>query len=240
MYSIAWNRSWPVGRVLRRRSAASLRSFPWRWARARPYAAVAPIAGAPRTAMSSIAWATSSRSRASRIRISNGRRLWSISFTAPSSSQTVRSSRGSPSTTTRTRPLLGSPEGGQEARQPRGAHRPLHVPGEGVVVCGLLVDLLELLLEAAALLLDLFQRLDEALLPRPPSDELPLGGLRRVVHRLPHVDVGARGGLRRQEGLLEPHHDPRVLGDLLLGMLELPEEDLRVRGDRDGAQGVPL
>src|SRR3990170_699840 len=224
--SIAWNRSWPVGRVLRRRSAAAFTSSPLIAARARPYAAVAPIAGAPRTTMSSIASATSSTVRASWIRNSNGRARWSMSFTIPSSSQTVRTSRTSPSTRTRTRRLLRPPERGQKAGEPRLPVLPLHVPREGVVVSDLLVDLRELLIEAATLLLDLPQGFEEPLLARAPSDEVPLRRLRRVVHGSPHLGLSRadRGRLPRREARLESGDDPRVLRDLLPRVLQLAEE----------------
>src|SRR3989304_2330578 len=81
------------------------------------------------------------------MRSSCGRWRWSIIRTVGGSIQTVFRSRVFPSHWTRT----GSPaKGPDEPVQGRGLHVPFHVPGEGVVVHRLLVDLRELLGEAGA------------------------------------------------------------------------------------------
>src|SRR5438034_2467632 len=183
--SIAAKRSCPVGRVRRRRSAALRRSVPRSSASARPYAAAAPIAGAPRTAIVSIARATSSTSRRSRIFSSFGRSRWSTSRTESPSSHTVLSSRGEPSTRTRRPASPSATERRQEAGELRGAYGPLHVPRQVLVVRDLLVHPRELPLEAGLLLVEVPDRVQELLLAEPPPGELLLRALEAVRHRIP-------------------------------------------------------
>src|SRR3990170_3726977 len=147
-----------------------------------------------------------------------------MSRTPPSSSQTVRSSRTSPSKTTRTRRPLGFPERGEEPRQPARAELPLHVPREGAVVRNLLLDLHEFLLEAPPLLLDLLHAPHESLLAVLPAREFELGGLEGVVHRLPRMDLGRGRGGPRYEGTAELEDEALEVGHLLPGVVELPQQ----------------
>src|SRR5207245_5599899 len=119
---------------------------------------------------------------ASYTRTSNGKYRWSISFTIPSSNQTVRISRGTPSIVTRTEWLLRPPQRGEEARKPRPAELALHVPREGVVVRELMLNLQELIVQAAAFFVDVPEGLAEALLAVPP----PFGFLAGCLHRPSH------------------------------------------------------
>src|SRR6266536_5268899 len=102
MRSMAQKRLTAVGRVTRicshtpsrsRRSAAPS-AVERRTPSAIPKAAVTPMAGAPRTAMSRMAAATSAGCRQRRYDSSCGSRRWSISTTDSSSHTTVRTTRG--------------------------------------------------------------------------------------------------------------------------------------------------
>src|SRR5207245_2450399 len=117
---------------------------------------------------------------ASYTRTSNGKYRWSISFTIPSSNQTVRISRGTPSIVTRTEWLLRAPEGGEKAGKARPAEFALHVPREGVVVRDLLLDFQELVVQASAFFVDVPQGLAEALLAVPPPFRFLAGCLHRA------------------------------------------------------------
>src|SRR3989475_12585849 len=108
----------------------------------------------------------------------------------PSSSQTVLSSRGTPSIVTCNRVLLRPPQGRKQAREPWSAEFPLHVARERVVVRELLLDLQELVVEAAALFLQALQRIEEMLLPQAPPLRLPPG----------HVDGTGHGGAPCESG----------------------------------------
>src|SRR5881409_1426232 len=109
--------------------------------------------------------------------------IWSISFTTPSSNQTVRISRGTPSIVTRTELLLRTPQRGEKAREPRPAELSLHVPREGVVVRELLFDLHELIVQAASFLVDIPEGVEEAPFPVPPTFDLLTRRLQCAAHR---------------------------------------------------------
>src|SRR5207245_6561194 len=135
---------------------------------------------------------------ASYTRTSNGKYRWSISFTIPSSNQTVRISRGTPSIVTRTEWLLRAPEGGEKAGKARPAEFALHVPREGVVVRDLLLDFQELVVQASAFFVDVPQGLAEALLAVPPPFRFLAGCLHRAGHR---HRPGALGGRTARVGI---------------------------------------
>src|SRR3989442_1805245 len=126
------------------------------------------------------------------MRTSNGKYRWSISFTTPSSNQTVRISRGTPSIVTRTEWLLRPPQRGEEAQKPRPAELALHVPREGVVVRDLLLDFQQLIVQAAAFFVDVPQGLAEALLAVPPPFGFLAGCLHRPSHRHRPGALGSR------------------------------------------------
>src|SRR2546428_13018046 len=191
--SIAANRSWPVGLVFLRRTAARLRSIPWISARASPYAAAAPIAGAPRIAIPSIARAMSSRSLSSRIFTEWGRARWSIIRTVSPSSQTVRRSRGGRASTARRPASPAAAEGRQQGTQLRGPDRALHVALEVLVVRDLALHLGELALQAGFLLVEVPDRVEELLLAEAPPLGLLLRGLESVRHRNHRSDSGPWG-----------------------------------------------
>src|SRR2546428_4425832 len=191
--SIAANRSCPVGRVLRSRAAARPRSIPRISASASPYAAAAPIAGAPRIAIPSIARATSSTSLSSKIRTADGRARWSIMRTESPSSQTVLSSCGEPSSTTRRPASPAAAEGRQQGTQLRGPDRALHLPLEVLVVRDLALHLGELALQAGFLLVEGPGRVEELLLAGAPPLALLLPGLQSVRHRNHRSDSGPWG-----------------------------------------------
>src|SRR3989449_947677 len=137
---------------------------------------------------------------------SNGKYRWSINFTIPSSNQTVRISRGTPSIVTRTELLLRTSKRGEQAREPRPAELPLHVPREGVVVRKLLFDLHELIVQAVSFVIDVPEGVEEALLPVPPPFDFLPGRFRRAGHRhrpgalggsTARVGIGSRGWGRR-------------------------------------------
>src|SRR3972149_11461501 len=103
------------------------------------------------------------------MRSSCGRWRWSIIRTVGGSIQTVFRSRVSPSHWTRT----GSPaKGPDEPVQGRGLHVPFHVPGEGVVVHRLLVDLRELLDQTELLALRITQGGLDLASPEAPAHEV--------------------------------------------------------------------
>src|SRR5947209_6537135 len=114
----------------------------------------------------------------------------------PSSSHTVLSSRGTPSIVTCNRVLLRTPQGRKQARQPWSAEFPLHVACEGVVVRDLLLDLQELVVEAAALFLQALQRIEEMLLPEAPALRLLPGHLEGTGHVSAPWESGRRGTAR--------------------------------------------
>src|SRR3990172_4934278 len=130
------------------------------------------------------------------MRTSNGRYRWSIRRTISPSSQTVRSSRAVPSTTTRTCVLLGFPQGGEEAREARTAQFSLHVPREGVVVGHLLFHLREFLVESAALFVDRAHGVEQTLLALPPPVELLLGRFDSVGHLIAPGRLAERSSVR--------------------------------------------
>src|SRR5439155_6996993 len=80
-----------VGRAPTSTAKASSRSSPNEAARAYPYAAAIPIAGAPRTARSRIASATSAAEPQASSTSSSGSRRWSSRTTRSSSSRRIRS-----------------------------------------------------------------------------------------------------------------------------------------------------
>src|SRR2546430_11268879 len=102
-----------------------------------------------------------------------------MSFTKPSSSQTVFSSRTVPSRVTRTRVLLGPPERRQQAGKPRSSRFPLHLPGEGIVVGVLVVDFQELVVQAVAFVVHALEGIEEAPFALWPPLDPPLRGLER-------------------------------------------------------------
>src|SRR2546422_9948673 len=109
---------------------------------------------------------------------SKGKFRWSINFTMPSPNQTVRISRGTPSIVTRTELLLRTSKRGEQAREPRPAELPLHVPREGVVVRKLLFDLHELIVQAVSFVIDVPEGVEGGFLPVPH----PLSFLRVRFH----------------------------------------------------------
>src|SRR5207244_12656008 len=123
----------------------------------------------------------------------------------PSSSQTVLSSRGTPSIVTCNRVLLRPPQGRKQAREPWSAEFPLHVARERVVVRELLLDLQELVVEAAALFLQALQRLEEMLLPEAPPLRLPPVPVEGPGHVSAPWESGRRGSAR-------PARAPRASG----------------------------
>src|SRR3989442_14488992 len=114
----------------------------------------------------------------------------------PSSSHTVLSSRGTHSIVTCTGVLLRPPQGRKQAREPRSAEFPLHVAREGVVVRELLLDLQELVVEAAALFLQALQRIEEMLLPEAPPLRLLPGHFEGTGHVSAPSESGRRGTAR--------------------------------------------
>src|SRR6266705_4625739 len=121
-----------------------------------------------------------------------------MSFTIPSSNQTVRISRGTPSIVTRTELLLRTSKRGEQAREPRPAELPLHVPRERVVVRELLFDFHELIVQAASFVIDVPEGVEEALLPVPPPFDFLAGRFQRAAH--PHRP-GALGGRTARVGI---------------------------------------
>src|SRR3989475_3352135 len=108
----------------------------------------------------------------------------------PSSSHTVFSSRGTPSIVTCNRVLLRPPQGRKQAREPRSSEFPLHVAREGVVVRDLLLDLQEFVVEAAALVLQALQRIEEMLLSEAPPLRLLPGYLEGTGHCQRPLGIG--------------------------------------------------
>src|SRR3989441_10502998 len=108
----------------------------------------------------------------------------------PSSSHTVLSSRGTPSIVTCHRVLLRPPQGRKQAREPRSSEFPLHVAREGVVVRDLLLDLQEFVVEAAALVLQALQRIEEMLLSEAPPLRLLPGYLEGTGHCQRPLGIG--------------------------------------------------
>src|SRR5438552_15580235 len=111
----------------------------------------------------------------------------------PSSSHTVLSSRGTPSIVTCNRVLLRTPQGRKQARQPWSAEFPLHVAREGVVVRDPLLDLQELVVEAAALRRQALQPIDAMLLPEAPASRLLPGHLEATGQVSAPCQAGRRG-----------------------------------------------
>src|SRR6187551_1506808 len=95
IWATAHGRFTAVGRAETRTSAASSRSSPFAAASAYPYAAATPIAGAPRTTIVRIAFATSCAERHSTWTSSSGRRRWSRRTTRSPSRRTISSGRRS-------------------------------------------------------------------------------------------------------------------------------------------------
>src|SRR2546428_288006 len=104
--------------------------------------------------------------------------------------------RGPPSIVTCNRVLLRTPQGRKQARQPWSAEFPLHVACEGVVVRDLLLDLQELVVEAAALFLQALQRIEEMLLPEAPALRLLPSHLEGTGHVSAPWESGRRGTAR--------------------------------------------
>src|SRR2546427_686372 len=99
---------------------------------------------------------------------------------------------------TRTELLLWTSKRGEQAREPRPAELPLHVPREGVVVRKLLFDLHELIVQAVSFVIDVPEGVEEALLPVPPPFDFLSGRFRRAGHR---HRPGALGGRTARVGI---------------------------------------
>src|SRR2546428_12091088 len=114
----------------------------------------------------------------------------------PSSSHTVLSSRGTASIVPCNAVLLRPPQGRKQAREPWSAEFPLHVAREGVVVRELLLDLQELVVEAAALFLQALQRIEDMLIPEAPPLRLPPGHVEGTGRISAPRESGRRGTAR--------------------------------------------
>src|SRR3972149_3305553 len=129
------------------------------------------------------------------MRNSNGRYRWSIIFTRSSSSQTVFTSRGTPSRLTRTRLLLRTAEGGEETRRTGTPKLPLHLPREGVVVRDLLLDLQQLIGQAASFVVHGVEGVQDAPLALAPPPDLPFRRLKVSRHRHRPGAIGGKTGM---------------------------------------------